>query len=134
MPAAHLLIVLWLLRDHRDDWEGWPEGMACTEPPVCVPCVALSLRLCPALRRGAAAVRVRQFELAGVRGALYRKGASGAVAVDDVNLAYDDPDIRWVVASALIRELRGCTLVPLATISRNSEKAPTPECGGLRSD
>jgi hypothetical protein len=109
--------VLWLLPDHRSDWAGWPEGMACTEPPVCVPCVAVSLRLCPALRRGAAAVRVRQFEVVGVRGALYRRSLFGPAAVEDVNLAYDDPDIRWVVASALIRELRGCTLVPLEELS-----------------
>ena len=105
--------VLWLLRDHRDDWPGWPESMACTEPPVCVPCVAVSMRLCPALRRGAVAVRVREFEVAGVRGAFYRKGMFGPVAVEDVNLTYGDPGTSWVVASALVRELRGCTLVPL---------------------
>ncbi|ANZ36956.1 hypothetical protein BBK82_13615 [Lentzea guizhouensis] len=109
--------VLWLLRDFQGDWPNWPEGMACTEPPVCVPCVAISLRLCPALRRGAVAVRVRASEVAGVRGALYRRGVFGPVAAQDVNLAYDDPSIRWVVASALIRELRGCTLVPLTELT-----------------
>ncbi|MET8763032.1 hypothetical protein [Lentzea sp. NPDC004782] len=109
--------VLWLLRDHRGDWPEWPEGMACTEPPVCAPCVALSLRLCPALCCGAVAFRVRASEVAGVRGALYRSGRFGPVAVRDVNLAYDDQDIRWVVASALIRELRGCTFVPLAELT-----------------
>jgi hypothetical protein len=105
--------VLWLLRNYRDDWPSWPEGMACTEPPICLRCVPLSLRLCPALRRGAVAVRVREFEVAGVRGALYRQGANAPVAVGAANLAYDAPDIRWLVASALIRELRGCTFVPL---------------------
>lgn len=115
--------VLWLLRDFRNDWAGWPEGMACTEPPVCLPCVAVSLRLCPALRRGAAAVRVREFEVAGVRGALHRKGTFAPVAVEDVNLAYDDPDTRWVVASALIRELRGCTFVPLAELTERHDAA-----------
>lgn len=113
--------VLWLLRDYQDDWSEWPEGMACTEPPVCVPCVAFSLRLCPALRRGAVAVRVRAFEVAGVRGALYRKGMSGPVAVQDVNLTYGDPDIRWVIASALIRELRGCTFVSLAELTERHD-------------
>ena len=115
--------VLWLLRDYRDDWPGWPEGMACTEPPVCVPCVAVSLRLCPALRRGAVAVRVREFEVAGVRGALYRKGMFGPVAVEDVNLAYNAPDTRWVVASALIRELRGCVLVLPAQLAEQHDMA-----------
>lgn len=115
--------VLWLLRDYRDDWPGWPEGMACTEPPICVPCVGLSLKLCPALRRGAVAVRVREFEVAGVRGALYRRGTSAPVAVEAANLAYDDPDVRWLVASALIRELRGCAFVPLAELTEQYDAA-----------
>lgn len=114
---------LWMLRDYRDDWPQWPDGMACTEPPICVPCVSVSLKLCPALRRGAVAVRVREFEVAGVRGALYRDGGSGPIAVEVANLAYDDPDIRWMVASALIRELRGCTFVPLEELSKGYERA-----------
>lgn len=108
--------VLWLLRDHRDDWPQWPDGMASTEPPICVPCVSVSLKLCPALRRGAVAVRAGEFEVAGVRGALYRNGGSGTVA-EAANLAYDDPDIRWMVASAPIRELRSCTFVPLEELT-----------------
>lgn len=109
--------VLWLLRDYRDDWHNWPEGMASVEPPICVPCVPTSLKLCPALRRGAVAVRVREFPIAGVRGALYRTGLLAPVAVEAVNLPYDDPAVRWIVASALIRELRGGTLVPLSEIT-----------------
>lgn len=104
--------VLWLLRDYRSDWQGWPEGMGCNEPPICIPCVTTSLCLCPALRRGAVAVRAREFEVAGVRGALYRAGT-----VEEASLSYDDPDVRWLVASALIRELRGCTFVPLGELT-----------------
>ncbi|KOV87944.1 hypothetical protein [Nocardia sp. NRRL S-836] len=117
--------VVWLLRDYRDDWPGWPGGMACTEPPVCVPCVAVSLRLCPALRRGAVAVRVRECEIAGVRGTLYEKGTSSLVAAEGVNLAYDEPDIRRVVATALIRELRRCTVVPLPQLAGRDGVART---------
>jgi hypothetical protein len=94
--------VLWLLRDHRDDWPAWPNGMASTEPPICIPCVATSLRLCPALRQGAVALRVREFEVAGVRGALYRSGVHGPVA------------------SALVRELQGCEFVALADLARTA--------------
>ncbi|SDG18844.1 hypothetical protein SAMN05216553_10686 [Lentzea fradiae] len=104
--------VLWLLRDYRSDWPGWPNGMGCNEPPVCMPCVAISLRLCPALRRGAVAIRARKFDVAGVRGALYRAGAA-----QEASLAYDDPDVRWLVASALIRKLHCCTFVPLAELT-----------------
>lgn len=105
--------VLWLLRDHRDDWPRWPEGMACVDPPVCGRCVPVSLRLCPALRLGAVAVRAREFSVAGVRGALYRKGTSGLVAAEAAIRAYDDPDVRWMVATAVVRELRSCTFVSL---------------------
>ncbi|MDX8035225.1 hypothetical protein SK803_33855 [Lentzea sp. BCCO 10_0856] len=103
--------VLWLHRDHRDDWPGWPEGMASVEPPVCASCVAVSLRHCPALRKGAVAVSVRDFPIAGVRGLLHRPGVWAPAPVSVVNMAYEDPAVRWVQASALVRELRGCTLV-----------------------
>jgi hypothetical protein len=81
----------------------------------------MSLRLCPALRRGTVAVRVREFPIAGVRGVRYRPGLLAPVAVGAVNMPYDDPAVRWVLASALIRELRGCTVVPLdlSTKSKN---------------
>lgn len=117
--------VLWLLRDYRDDWPRWPEGMACVEPPICAPCVAVSLRLCPALRRGAVAIRVRECLIAGVRGVLYRQGTRAPVAVKDSNFAYDDPDVRWVLASALIRELRGCVIVPFDELAG---QATTMDC------
>nr|CEL15905.1 conserved hypothetical protein [Kibdelosporangium sp. MJ126-NF4]CTQ93830.1 conserved hypothetical protein [Kibdelosporangium sp. MJ126-NF4] len=42
--------VLWLLKDHRGDWVDWPDSMAVSEPPVCVPCVRMSARRYPALR------------------------------------------------------------------------------------
>lgn len=109
--------VLWLMRDYRDDWTHWPEGMASVEPPTCAPCVAQSLRLCPALRRGAVAVRVRAFDVVGVRGALYRRGLVAPLAVEAANLSYDDPDVRWLVASALIRELRECTIVSFEAVA-----------------
>ena len=44
--------VLWLLQDHRDDWPSWPDGMGVTEPPICLPCVRTSVRLCPSAEEG----------------------------------------------------------------------------------
>jgi hypothetical protein len=108
---------LWLLRDCRDDWPRWPEGMGSTEPPVCLPCVAVSLRLCPALRRGAVAIRAREFPIAGVRGVLYRSGLLAPTAVGAVNMAYGDPAVRQMLASSLIRELRDCGIVPMEDIA-----------------
>ncbi|MFS8103704.1 hypothetical protein LFM09_41940 [Lentzea alba] len=117
--------VLWLLRDHREDWPRWPEGMACVEPPICSRCVAISLRRCPALQRGAVVVRVRSFAVAGVWGTLYRPGTFAPTRVQAAHLAYDDPQTRWMVAVALIRELRGCSFVPFEELSgtANSERS-----------
>jgi len=53
--------VLWLLVDWRHDWPDWPNRMGVIEPPICVPCARLSVRVCPTLRRrGAVAVRARR--------------------------------------------------------------------------
>jgi hypothetical protein len=105
--------VLWLWKDHRDHWPGWPNGMLVTEPPVCVPCVGLAVRLCPALRHGAVAMRVRRFPVVGVYGTRYRRGSHGPTAVNLANVSYDDPAVRWVQADHLVRELSDCSIVEL---------------------
>ena len=105
--------MLWLVRDYRHDWPQWPEHMAATEPPVCLPCARISLRACPALRKGSVAIRVGHSTIAGVYGARYQAGHLGAVAVEDVIVTYDDPDIRWTCASQLVRELTDCTIINL---------------------
>ncbi|SDN85666.1 hypothetical protein [Lentzea jiangxiensis] len=109
--------VLWLCRDHRDDWPQWPDGMASVEPPICSPCVPVATRMCPALHRGAVAVRVKDCPVVGVRGVLYAQSVLAPVAADAGNFTYGDPAVRRVLASALIRELRGCVVVPLDEVS-----------------
>ena len=113
-PADHTdLGTLWLVRDHRDDWPQWPEHMAATEPPVCLPCARTSVRACPALRNGYAAIRVGRSVISGVYGAQYLPGPGLPIAAADVTLAYDDPAIRWTCAGQLVRELLDCTIVNL---------------------
>lgn len=112
--------VLWLLKDHRDDWPGWPENMAVNEPPVCVPCARLASRLCPALRGGAVAIRARRAPIAGVHGTVYRSsGGLMPVAMEEKCITYDDPAIRWVRAVKLVRELHDCTIVPLEDVCQS---------------
>jgi hypothetical protein len=108
--------VLWLLKDHREDWPLWPNGMGVTEPPVCVSCVRMSLRLCPALRKGATVVRAGSFVVAGAHGLLYR-GGRRLTAVDSVTVAFEDPAIQWVRAVSLVRELRDCMIIPVADLA-----------------
>jgi hypothetical protein len=105
--------VLWLLRDDREDWQGWPEGIANTYPPVCLSCARMSIRLCPALRQSRIAVRARRFPLAGVYGLRYRPARPVPVAVEDIVVGFDNPAIRWVRAAQLFRTLHECTIVPL---------------------
>ncbi len=104
--------LLFLLKDHRQDWPGWPDEMAVTEPPVCLPCVQLSARVCPALRRGAVVVRAGRFEVVGVYGPLFTGGPVPDL-VGKVKLYYDNPAVRWVLAMNLVRELWDCTLIEL---------------------
>lgn len=115
--------VLWLVRDFRDDWPGWPENMGVTEPPICMPCVRVASRLCPALRKGAVAVRVRHAPIAGVRGMLHRSGAGVPMPVKEINIPYEDPRVRWVRAMHLLRELRGCTIIEVNELCKCSTAA-----------
>jgi hypothetical protein len=106
--------VLWLLdTDHRDArTPRWPEHLDVTpHPPVCLPCAAVSTRLCPTLRGQFAAVRVKRPRVHGVYGALRHPWQPA----DDRFVAYDDPAVRWLVATQLIMELDGCTFIDLTT-------------------
>jgi hypothetical protein len=105
--------VLWLVRDFRDDWPGWPEGMAVTEPPICLPCARLSIRVCPSLRKGFVALRASQSRIAGVAGIVYRAAKPHPVPVCEDVVAFEDPAIRWTEAAHLLRELTQCTTVEL---------------------
>ena len=103
---------LWFVPDFRD-WPNWPEGMGCSEPPVCLPCAHTAVRLCPALRRGYAAVRVGRPVISGVYGAQYRPGPLLPTAMREQIRTYEDPAVRWLCAGQLIMELLDCTIVSL---------------------
>lgn len=102
--------VLWLIRDFRDDWPGWPDMMAVTEPPICRPCVQTSLDRCPALRKGAVTIRARRYPVAAARGALY--AGPEPTYIDNATIPLNDPKIRWLRAINLVRELNDCTIIP----------------------
>ncbi|HEX5404927.1 MAG TPA: hypothetical protein VFX16_21775 [Pseudonocardiaceae bacterium] len=114
---------LWLLTDHRQDWDGWPEGSANPFPPVCLACARLSTQLCPPLRRGFVAVRAHS-EPHGVVGVQFQADypLSGLrLAEDDggIPVAYNDPVLPWTLATQLTRTLHGCALVDLDQLTDN---------------
>ncbi|SDD37196.1 hypothetical protein [Actinokineospora iranica] len=102
--------VLWLLRD-----TGAPSSpeMLVSEPPICLPCARLSVRVCPALRKGHILLRAGSFTLYGVDGILYRTARPSPVPVDHHAVAFGDPAIRWTLAAKLVRELGDCTVLNL---------------------
>lgn len=103
--------VLWIMRDHRDDWPGWPEGIDVTEPPICATCAELSARICPALRQGHALIRARIYPVVGVLGSYYDLTPPSPSPVEAGVIAFADPRIRWTVATQLARQLTDCTIV-----------------------
>ncbi|GAA1307470.1 hypothetical protein GCM10009634_70550 [Saccharothrix xinjiangensis] len=102
---------LWLIPDRTQPWPNWPEGMAVAEPPICRPCAHLATRACPALRaEGHFVIRAREHPIHGVDGTHYRPGPHSPVPVTSQPVAFDDPAIRWVLASKLVRTLHDCTI------------------------
>ncbi|WP_460404121.1 hypothetical protein [Actinophytocola sediminis] len=110
--------VLWLLKDHRTDWSGWPNNMTVTEPPVCAPCVGVASKLCPALRRGAVTIRARTYPIHGVNAQLYKTSPTGPAHARQDIVGYDDPTIRWARATDLVRRLDDCTILDPDTFTR----------------
>jgi hypothetical protein len=110
--------LLWLVGEDPDSPETWPDPMLISDPPVCAPCAAKAVRLCPRLRRQQTALRVSAFELIGVSGFLYVPGIAQPVAAAGVG--YDDPRVRWVRAGQLIVRLRDFTITDLDTETRNT--------------
>lgn len=115
--------VLWLLPVEPDEWKEWPDGMDEAEPPVCVPCVPMAVRTCPALRRAAVAFRARRHPVVGVHGALWTRASTSRIStggglrsVDDATAHFGDPAIRYVQAVNQVRQLADCTLVDLAEL------------------
>jgi hypothetical protein len=109
---------LWLIQDNGHDWPDWPEGMGVTEPPVCLPCVKLASRLCPALRGRAIAIRARESPIAGVCGDLYRIEKSSLRRAGREVAPYGSPLIPWIVADQQVRELRDCTVIDIDELGR----------------
>jgi hypothetical protein len=102
--------VLFVVHDDRggpDDWPGWPDDMAAVHPPLCLPCARRSVRMCPHLNNTYVAVRVKHHPIVGVYGALYDPRNPHRLLGDGI-VAYDHHEIRWTIASQLVRTLHGC--------------------------
>ncbi|QMU79110.1 hypothetical protein GXW83_28775 [Streptacidiphilus sp. PB12-B1b] len=107
---------LWLLHDDRAvEGRGWPESVGATHPPLCLPCAEIAGRMCPHLSGSFIAIRVADPRPWGVYGACYGPSPTGPYAQvrGAAMVGYHDPSAAWVLASQMVRLLRGCTVVPL---------------------
>ena len=101
--------VLWLV---GDPGRGWSDEEVTGHPPVCRRCAAVARRACPYLRdKGALVLRVRDAPLVAVSGTLYELRRRDLVRLGPATVAYDDPRVRYLHATQLMRALRGRTVV-----------------------
>ncbi|MFF2779491.1 hypothetical protein ACFVU3_31915 [Streptomyces sp. NPDC058052] len=111
-PASrNELGMLWLLPllDHADDtvWE----GVQTVVPPSCERCAQAAKRRCPQLRGGYVELRVREAEKIGVLGTLHPRPGQGTEPVPDAVARFDSPDLAFIVARAVVCELREVTVI-----------------------
>ena len=69
--------VLWVVEDHRGDWDRWPENLMTTHPPLCLPCARKAVEQCPHLVDSSVALRVRNSEVCAVYGRIWSSSAFG---------------------------------------------------------
>ncbi|MET9729215.1 hypothetical protein ABZZ79_00690 [Streptomyces sp. NPDC006458] len=107
--------VLWVVEDHRGEWDRWPEGLMTTHPPLCVPCARKAVEVCPHLVDSSIAIRVIGSEVCGVHGRIWSSSPFGRPVRKDVKevVTFGSPAARWVTAGQLVRSLHGCTFVNL---------------------
>ncbi|TWV34905.1 hypothetical protein FRZ03_27810 [Streptomyces misionensis] len=105
-----LLPLVPLLDSVTSDWE----GVRTTIPPMCEACTEETARLCPRMREGHVKLRAREAELIGVRGTLHPRPGETCAPEPDALVLYDSPDMPFVVARHVVRELCRTTLVALA--------------------
>ncbi|MFD7898981.1 hypothetical protein [Streptomyces sp. NPDC059743] len=90
------------------------EGELTTAAPVCPPCALIAVKHCPHLQKHVAAWVERPMSW-GVAGILYDQRTLLPVPGDDlVKVSYDDPAIRWILATRQVLSLQGCTAVDVS--------------------
>ncbi|MEU3171819.1 hypothetical protein ACIF9R_12790 [Streptomyces sp. NPDC086080] len=93
------------------------EGERTTAAPACPPCALIAVKYCPHLHNHVAAWVERPLPW-GVAGIPYDQRTLQPVPGDDlVMVAYDDPAIRWLVATQLVLSLEGCSAVDLSKLT-----------------
>jgi len=94
------------------------EGERTDAPPVCVACAPIAVRQCPRLRKAHTAVWVGYPFAWGVAGVLCDLDTFTAIPGDDlVEVAYEDPRIRRLIACREVLALCECTPADIADLT-----------------
>ncbi|MER6976232.1 hypothetical protein [Streptomyces carpinensis] len=88
------------------------EGELTASPPVCLPCAAIAVQVCPYLRRHHVAAWVRSTPAWGVIGHVHDPQTLRAFAQDQ-QVEYGSPAAAWVVAARLVSMLYEVTPMDL---------------------
>ncbi|MFF3871958.1 hypothetical protein [Streptomyces sp. NPDC001978] len=85
------------------------------QPPVCLQHARAAAEQCPHLAGRPTVFLVQSAPLYGVIGTLYQYGDAGlqALPATDEALPYGHPDLRWFLASQMVRRLRAYTVITL---------------------
>ncbi|MFE7330316.1 hypothetical protein ACFU8W_36255 [Streptomyces sp. NPDC057565] len=90
------------------------------QPPVCLAHLRLAVEQCPHLQKGYTALMVRSAPLYGVIGTPYQWTTQGIRALpgDDTPIPYRTSELRWFLASQLVRCMQDFTVVDLDDLTR----------------
>ncbi|WP_328584972.1 hypothetical protein [Streptomyces sp. NBC_00370] len=114
-PAARYMNgMTWVLPLYDDTPPDHWDGVHTTIPPMCKICAKMAPQWCPRLREGHVELRVREAEHIGVRGTLYPRPGEPGVPDPDALVLFDSPDLPFVVARHVVRELHRTTLIRFA--------------------
>jgi hypothetical protein len=106
--------MLWILPLLDDATDTVWERVHTEIPPMCKDCGKKAPRLCPRLRDGHVELRVREAEQIGVRGTLHPRPGEHGVPDPDALVLYNSPDLPFVIARQVVRELRQVTVATFA--------------------
>ncbi|MFE7243035.1 hypothetical protein [Streptomyces sp. NPDC057580] len=95
------------------------------QPPVCLAHLRLAVEQCPHLQKGYTALMVRSAPLYGVIGTPYQWTTQGikALAGTDTPIPYRTAELRWFLASQLVRCLQDFTVVDLDGLTTLNSRA-----------
>lgn len=115
-PAArHSDGMTWVLPLYDDTPPANWDGIHTTIPPMCTPCANTAPQWYPRLREGHVELHVREADHIGVHGTLYPRPDHPETPDPHALVPYNSPDLPFIVARHVVRELHRTTLIRLTT-------------------